>query len=393
MASTFTPNINLEEPGNGDYSDTWNLPLNSDLTIIDQALGAFTTQAFTNVDVVFTAAQGAYYEVRCTGVLSGNVSLIFPSTVGGRRIINNGCTGSFTLTVKNGAGDTGVVVAQGVRTPISLTQGAAAIDNYASTATGTASIASAATTDLGSVPQGNITITGTTAITSFGSSAPTGAIRFLTFSGILTLTYNATSLVVPSAANITTAAADTAVAEHKGSGNWVVLVYQRASGLALVVGAGVASFNGRQNAVIPATDDYTTAELTTANTATPPSSGRLGETLTSSGTISNVGPSPQTNVASINLTAGHWLCFASLSIVNSSQPTTSVGGSISLNSGALGAGSFALSGFTIPAGNTVAFSPPPLVVRTAGQVVYLGGYNGSVGAATATGTLTALRID
>jgi hypothetical protein len=92
------------------------------------------------------------------------------------------------------------------------------------------SLASASAVDLGVAEQSAITISGTTTITSFGSSAPKGAIKFLTFSGVLTLTYNATSLIVPGAANIATAAGDTAIVEHLGSGNWRVIVYQRAAG-------------------------------------------------------------------------------------------------------------------------------------------------------------------
>jgi hypothetical protein len=53
----------------------------------------------------------------------------------------------------------------------------------------------------------------------------------VTFSGILTLTYNATSLILPSsAANIATAAGDVAEFIYLGSGNWKALNYAKASG-------------------------------------------------------------------------------------------------------------------------------------------------------------------
>lgn len=102
--------------------------------------------------------------------------------------------------------------------------------------TAEASIASASTVDLGSALAQTITITGTTTITSFGSSAPTGAIKFVKFSGALTLTHNATSLIIPAAANVTTVAGDALTARHEGSGNWRVLAYHRADGTALVGG-------------------------------------------------------------------------------------------------------------------------------------------------------------
>ncbi|CAB4158552.1 hypothetical protein UFOVP706_16 [uncultured Caudovirales phage] len=100
-------------------------------------------------------------------------------------------------------------------------------------------IASAATTDLGSVASEGVEITGTTTITSFGTVAA-GTVRFGRFTGVLTLTHNATSLILPSAANITTAANDRFSAVSLGSGNWLVLSYERANGTALVAPAAGA---------------------------------------------------------------------------------------------------------------------------------------------------------
>jgi hypothetical protein len=100
--------------------------------------------------------------------------------------------------------------------------------------------ASAATVDLGAVPSSNVRITGTTGITSFGTVA-SGTTRQLRFAAALTLTHNATSLILPGAANITTAADDTAVAVSLGSGNWIVVDYQRASGKS-TVGASLIDY-------------------------------------------------------------------------------------------------------------------------------------------------------
>jgi hypothetical protein len=90
------------------------------------------------------------------------------------------------------------------------------------------SIASATTTNLGSTSSVNVTITGTTTITSFGT-VTAGTYRQGTFSGALTLTYNATSLILPGGATITTAAGDSFGAISLGLGNWQVLWYQRAA--------------------------------------------------------------------------------------------------------------------------------------------------------------------
>jgi microcystin-dependent protein len=137
--STFSPNLNLEEPLNGADVDSWNVPLNSDLTIIDQVLGSSTTAAFTNANVTLSVAQSAYFLIICTGVLTANVELILPGTIGGGRTIFNQTTGAFSLTLLNGAGDTGggVVIPQGYPFPVILTAGRAYYDNYSSIAPGT----------------------------------------------------------------------------------------------------------------------------------------------------------------------------------------------------------------------------------------------------------------
>ena len=85
-------------------------------------------------------------------------------------------------------------------------------------------IASASTTDLSTANGNLVHITGTTTITSFGT-LQAGTRISIVFDGALTLTYNATSLILPGAANIVTAANDTAIFISEGSGNWRCLSY------------------------------------------------------------------------------------------------------------------------------------------------------------------------
>jgi hypothetical protein len=74
----------------------------------------------------------------------------------------------------------------------------------------------------------------------------------------LTLTHNATSLILPGNANITTAANDRYEARSLGSGNWIVTKYQYASGL--------VQFVDIQNQTVTA---FTTGGTSTAFTLTP----------------------------------------------------------------------------------------------------------------------------
>ena len=100
-------------------------------------------------------------------------------------------------------------------------------------------VASASTVNLGFQATDKVYITGTTTITSFGA-ALAGTRRNVRFEGALQLTHNATSMVLPGAANITTAAGDNLEAVCISTGNWRVIWYARASGAALVSSGGVS---------------------------------------------------------------------------------------------------------------------------------------------------------
>lgn len=97
------------------------------------------------------------------------------------------------------------------------------------------SVASGATTDIGGAASPFVRITGTTTITSFGTSY-VGA-KFLRFTGAVTLTHNATTLILPGAANITTAANDVCIAIPYASG-WRVLAYTRYANAPVLVYTG-----------------------------------------------------------------------------------------------------------------------------------------------------------
>jgi hypothetical protein len=121
-----------------------------------------------------------------------------------------------------------------------------------------ADIASATTTDLGAVVGLMHDITGTTTITGFGTVSA-GIWKLVKFEGALTLTHNATSLILPNAANITTADGDTALAFSEGSGNWRIHSYAgknayhstlTTSGAATVGGNLVVSGTGRVDGIL-----------------------------------------------------------------------------------------------------------------------------------------------
>lgn len=107
-----------------------------------------------------------------------------------------------------------------------------------------ANIASATTTDIGAATGNFVNVTGTTTITGFGTIAA-GAWRIVKFTEALTLTYNATSLILPGAANITTAAGDIGAFISLGSGNWQCTKYTRIGGISTADIANSAVTNAK----------------------------------------------------------------------------------------------------------------------------------------------------
>lgn len=272
MTSTFSTNLNLRYQGTGDNVNTWGALLNTDVFAnIDQALGSpFTVSVAGSADYTLSTTNALDLYHAPTGILTGNINYIFPANCGRIVIVNNGTTGNFSLTVKS-AGGTGVIVPQGSIAWVFINS----TGNVASIPFGVTTeqnIASATTTDVGSTGSNTVKITGTTTITAFGSSASSvRPIYIVKFAGALTLTHNGTSLILPGSANITTAANDCGVFEYLGSGNWLCMIYQKASGAAVI---GASNPFSDASALVKNSSDATklailsAASITTGTTRT-----------------------------------------------------------------------------------------------------------------------------
>lgn len=238
MTSTFTANKVYQLQGTGDNPNTWGSVLNTNVfSIIDSNLGAtlsISVAGSSNVNI--TQAQAANLKHTLTGLLTGNIAYNFPASQGGFFIIDNTTTGAFTVTVKP-TGGTGIVVPQNKKMLVFIngtTNALTALSDVPSTGP-ESTLASASTTDLGTAPTNFVNITGTTTITAFGSTAIVGnPLYWVRFASALTLTYNATSMILPTSASISAAAGDTALMEYLGSGNWRCISYQRFTGASLL---------------------------------------------------------------------------------------------------------------------------------------------------------------
>ena len=93
-------------------------------------------------------------------------------------------------------------------------------------------ITSCASISLAGASGGYLHITGTDTIAHLGTSVA-GVVRTLVFDAILSLT-NSANLILPTGADITTAAGDVATFRSEGSGVWRCVSYQKADGASLV---------------------------------------------------------------------------------------------------------------------------------------------------------------
>lgn len=118
MASTYTTNKDLEKPANGDYVDTWNIPVNGNMDYIDQAFGGLTNLNGTSGSATLTDTQYRSLMIYISGALSANITYTIPSGIGGQWIINNDTSGNYTVTFESGGGGNTEQIPQGQITAI-----------------------------------------------------------------------------------------------------------------------------------------------------------------------------------------------------------------------------------------------------------------------------------
>lgn len=165
-------------------------------------------------------------------------------------------------------------------------------------------IASATTTDIGGMTGNYGDVTGTTTITGLGT-VQAGTFRIVRFTGALTLTHNGTSLLLPTAANITTVANDVAGFVSLGSGNWKCVWYQRYDGTALVSATASTALSGSVIQVVNTqTGAVATGTTTLPNDDTIPQNTEGDEYMTLAITPNN-SSNTLLIIATVNLTTSN----------------------------------------------------------------------------------------
>lgn len=106
-----TTYLQLNQPAYN--SSAWDVPLNANETILDNAFGGTTSVSLVASNVTLTSTQLQAMQLRFTGAISANITIYIPSGYYGRWTVTNATTGAYTLTIASAAGGTTYAVAQG----------------------------------------------------------------------------------------------------------------------------------------------------------------------------------------------------------------------------------------------------------------------------------------
>jgi len=115
MASSYSPNLNLELQATGEDTGAWGQNLNNNVfSVIDAVLGNTLSLPLSGSDVTLTMSQTQNNFIHLTGILTNDLSVIFPQ-IGRSFFVKNDTTGSHTVTLKTSASGSPVTatVAQG----------------------------------------------------------------------------------------------------------------------------------------------------------------------------------------------------------------------------------------------------------------------------------------
>ena len=115
MASTYTP-LGVELMATGENAGTWGTKTNTNLNIVEQIVGGYTTQAVTDSGTPTalsvldgnTGATLSHRVIELTGSISGARVVTIPLDVQTFYIIKNSTSGAYTVQFKyvSGSGDT-----------------------------------------------------------------------------------------------------------------------------------------------------------------------------------------------------------------------------------------------------------------------------------------------
>ena len=113
MANSTSANLKLTVQATGENSGTWGQITNTNLLILEQAIGGYSSVALNaTTGATLTYSNGALSNgkdavIKLTGTITTSVNVVIPDSVEKTYIIENATSGSFAVTVKTSSG-TGV---------------------------------------------------------------------------------------------------------------------------------------------------------------------------------------------------------------------------------------------------------------------------------------------
>ena len=163
MANTTSASLKLTVQATGENSGTWGQFTNTNLLILEQAIGGYDAVGITSgASLTFSngaLSNGKNQVLKLTGTIAGNVNVTIPDGIEKTYLVENATVGAFTVTFKtsSGTGATWSTTDKGYK--ILYSDGTNIVD---------------VTADLGNITAGNITV-GTIAsgaITATGNIIP-----------------------------------------------------------------------------------------------------------------------------------------------------------------------------------------------------------------------------
>ena len=108
MPNTTTTSLKLTVQATGENSGTWGQITNTNLQILEQAIGGFdTVSAASGATLTFSngvLSNGKNQVLKLTGTISGNVNVVIPDSIEKTYIVENATSGAHTVTFKTSSG-------------------------------------------------------------------------------------------------------------------------------------------------------------------------------------------------------------------------------------------------------------------------------------------------
>jgi len=108
MANTTSASLKLTVQATGENSGTWGQITNTNLLILEQAIGGYDAVGVTSgATLTFSngvLSNGKNQVIKLTGTITSNVDVVIPDSIEKTYIVENATTGAFTVTFKTSSG-------------------------------------------------------------------------------------------------------------------------------------------------------------------------------------------------------------------------------------------------------------------------------------------------